>query len=449
VTRVEARRWWGVRLGILAVVPVLMLTTQLVAPAQAASAPAGPDVSKYQHDTGKLIDWNQVRRAGQTFAFIKATGGSDRTDPWFAREWAAAARAGMIRGAYHYADPRYSADAQAAHVVSVVGSTREANDLGIVLDLETSGGLSPAGLARWAHTFLNGVERRTGRVPILYTYPSFWHNKMKDNRSFGAYPLWLARYSSTRPAPLPGWDRWTFWQHTSSHHLPGIPGEVDHNVMCCSLATLRALADGRSTRITREWKALGGASGQLGLPLGPETAVPGGWGQTFERGYVAASPNGTFAVMGPTWARYRLSGAANGVLGVPLASGVVLNTATTEQRFAGGRIVWSLRNGAHMIRGDIESRWLEDGGPRSLEGMPTGEPVGIAQQFSGGGLYRTPSGVRLVPGAMRDRYEQMGGPSGALGLPLAEARTVLGGRALDFELGTLYEIEIAGQTVVL
>lgn len=436
------------RLRILAFAPLLMLTTQLVPQADAASAPAGPDVSKYQHANGKLINWTAVRRSGQSFAFIKATGGSDRTDPWFAREWAAAGRAGMIRGAYHYADPRHSADAQAAHVVSVVGSTREANDLGIVLDLENSAGLSPAALAHWAHVFLNGVERRTGRVPIVYTYPSFWHNKMKDNRSFGAYPLWLARYGP-RPGPLPGWDRWTFWQHTNTHHVPGIPGEVDHNVMCCSASTLHALADGRSTRITRVWKSLGGASGQLGLPLGPEVAIPGGWGQTFERGYVVASKRGTFAVTGPTWQRYRQLGAARGLLGVPLAPGHVLDTGTTEQRFARGRIVWSSKTGAFSLRGAIESRWLEDGGPRSLEGMPTAEAVDVAQQFSGGGLYRTTSGVRLVPGAMRDRYEQMGGPSGALGLPLSEARPVLGGRALDFQLGALYEIEIAGQSVVL
>lgn len=436
------------RLRTLAVAPLLLLTIPFVPTADAASTITGVDVSKYQHDTGKPINWAAVKRSGQTFAFIKATGGSDRTDPWFEREWVAAGRAGMIRGAYHYADPRHSADAQAAHVVSVVGTTREANNLGIVLDLETSGGLSPSRLATWAHTFLRGVERRTGRVPILYTYPNFWHTKMRDNRTFGAYPLWLARYGP-RPAPLPGWDRWTFWQRSSTYRVPGIPGNVDHNVMCCSMATLKALADGRSVRITRVWKSLGGASGRLGLPLGPESAVPGGWGQVFERGYVVASNRGTFAVTGATWARYQAAGAAKGRLGVPVASVRQIAAGVTEQRFARGRIVWSQVTGAHSLQGAFEARWIADGGAYAVEGLPTAEAVDVTQQFAGGGLYSTPSGVRLVPGAIRDRYEELGGAHGALGLPVAEARPVLGGRAVDFQVNTLFEIQVAGQSIVL
>jgi lysozyme len=450
VTPVTPARWSDVRLRILALAPLLLLVAvPLVPTADAASTPAGPDVSKYQHANGKLIDWGKVRRSGQAFAFIKATGGSDRTDPWFEREWVAAGRAGMIRGAYHYADPRHSAASQAAYVVSVVGSTREANDLGIVLDLESSGGLSPSKLAAWAHTFLRTVEQRTGRVPILYTYPSFWHNKMKDNRTFGAYPLWLARYDDHRPPPLPGWNRWTFWQHTSSYHVPGIPGGVDHNVMCCSLSTLRALADGRSVRITRVWKALGGASGTLGLPLGMESAVPGGWGQTFEHGYVVSSRRGTFALTGATWDRYRAMGGVRSALGVPVAAVHALDSSTTEQRFAAGRITWSQATGAHALVRDVEARWLDDGGLRSPEGLPTAEAGTLSQQFAGGGLYHTADGLHLVPGAMRDQYEQLGGPESAMGLPTDEARPWLGGRSQDFQVGTLFEMQIAGQSVVL
>ena len=447
MTQVTRARWSGVRLRFLALVPLLLIAVPIAPGVQASGTLTGVDVSKYQHDDGKPIDWASVKRSGQDFAFIKATGGSDRTDPWFEREWAAAGRAGMIRGAYHYADPRHSADAQAAHVVAVVGSTREANDLGIVLDLETSGGLSPSRLAAWAHTFLRGIEKRTGRVPILYTYPNFWHSKMRDNRTFGAYPLWLARYGE-RPGPLPGWDRWTFWQYSSTSHVPGIVGTVDRDVMCCSLSTLRALADGRSLRITRLWKALGGASGQLGLPLGMETAVPGGWGQIFERGYVVSSRRGTFAVTGPTWERYRLSGAATGSLGVPLAALRTIAAGVTEQRFAGGRILWSQPTGAHALQGDFEARWVADGAAAAPEGLPTAEAVDVAQQFSGGGFYRTVNGVRLVPRAIRDRYEQLGGPHGLLGMPLSEAHPAFGGQAVDFELNSLYMVVIAGQEIV-
>jgi GH25 family lysozyme M1 (1,4-beta-N-acetylmuramidase) len=420
----------------------------LVPQAEASSQLSGIDVSKYQHSTGKPINWAAVKRSGQTFAFIKATGGSNRVDPWFEREWAAAGRAGMIRGAYHYADPSHSAVEQAARVVSVVGSTREGKDLGIVRDLESSGGRGPAALARWAHTFLSQVEKRTGRVPILYTYPNFWHSKMRDNRTFGAYPLWLARYGD-RPAPLPGRERWTFWQHTSNGRVAGIPGAVDRNVMCCSGATLNALADGRSVRITRVWKSLGGASGKLGLPLGPETAVPGGWGQVFERGYVVASNGGTFAVLGPLWDRYKAAGAASGKLGVPMAGQQETAPGVVVQRFAHGYITWSQVTGAHALQGGFATRWVADGAARSPAGLPTAEAVEVTQQFAGGGLYSTATGVHFVPGAIRDRYEQLGGAKGLYGLPLGDAHSVLGGRAVDFQFASLIELEIAGQTVVL
>jgi GH25 family lysozyme M1 (1,4-beta-N-acetylmuramidase) len=406
-------------------------------------------VSKYQHPAGKPIDWASVKRAGQSFAFIKASGGSDRTDPWFAREWAAAGKAGLIRGAYHYADPSKDAETQAAYVVGVVGSTREANDLGIVLDLETTGGLSPSALSRWAHTFLAGVERRTGRVPILYTYPNFWHTRMKDDRTFGAYPLWLANYADRAPAPLPGWDRWTFWQHTSSYHLPGIPGRVDHDVMCCSAGTLAALADGRSVAITRAWSALGGASGQLGLPLGTEVAVTGGWAQTFEKGFVSTSEQGTWAVLGSVYDRYRETGGATGPLGLPVAAQESFPGGVVLQRFAGGVLVGTAGQPVRMVRGDVLARWLGDGGPASKEGLPLAEATDVVQQFAGGGLYRTPGGVRLVPGAIRDRYEELGGPGSTFGLPLGEAYPSFGGTAVDFQLGQLIEVTIAGQTVVV
>ena len=451
MTHVTVARWWGVRARLLLLtVPLALLAGLLVPPASAAGRLGGVDVSKYQHDGGRAIDWAAVRRSGQSFAFVKATGGTDRVDPWFAREWAAAGRAGMVRGAYHYADPRGSALAQAAFVVSVVGSTRESNNLGIALDLEDDGGLSPARLRVWAHTFLAEVERRTGRVPILYTYPYFWQHAMAGDRTFGAYPLWLARYSSTAPAPLPGWSRWTFWQHSSTSRVQGIPGTVDHNVMCCSAGTLAALADGRSGPITALWRRLGGASGQLGLPLGPEAAVPGGWAQTFEKGYVVTTrARGTYAVTGPVWARYRAAGAARGVLGVPVSSARRVAAGVTEQDFTGGRILHSAATGAHAVTGAVAARWAKDGGVRSQEGLPTAERVGAGQQFRGGGLYVTRGGVRLVPGAIRDRYEELGGVDSPLGLPASEARVVGSTRIVGFDLGSLVEVTVGGSSVVV
>ena len=411
-------------------------------PSSAVSAlPSGPDVSRWQHDDGRLIDWQAVRGSGQSFAFIKATGGMV-ADPWFAREWPRARAAGLTVGAYHYADPSSSADAQAAFVVRTVGTTREAGNLGIVLDLESTGGLSPRGLVGWAHAFLTGVERRTGRTPLLYTYVSFWQNAMGNDRTFGAYPLWLARYAASAPAPLPGWSQWTFWQHTSSGRLPGIPGFVDRNVMCCGFGTLAALGDGRSGALAALWRQLGGASGSLGLPLGPEVAVAGGWGQVFQRGYAATGTFGTHVVTGELWSRYRTS---LGVLGPPVSDARTVARGVLEQRFASGRIVWSAATGAHALRGAFLSRWASD----PTVGLPISEQGGPAQQFVGGGLYLTSAGVRLVPGALRDRYEELGGAGSALGLPMSEAASLGGLRTVTFQLGQLTEVVVAGQHIVV
>jgi GH25 family lysozyme M1 (1,4-beta-N-acetylmuramidase) len=454
VTQRASARWWDVRPRLLAAV-LLALLAGLLVPSSAGAGGRiqdriqGIDTAKYQHDGGRAIDWKAVRRSGQRFAFIKATGHADRTDPWFSRDWAAAGRAGMIRGAYHYADPSRSAVAQADATLAVVGTTREANDLGIVLDLESTGGQSPARLARWAHAFLSRVESRTGRVPILYTYVSFWSGPMGDNRSFGAYPLWLARYGR-QPAPLAGWDRWTFWQHTSSARVAGIVGTVDHDVMCCSAGTLAGLADGRSRVITGLWRRMGGASGTLGLPLGPEATIPGGWGQRFERGYIASTKaHGTWAVISPMWGRYQAMDAASGPLGVPTGAAHAPARGVLTQAFTGGTMVWSKVTGAQPVMGVMLARWRKDGGLRSQEGLPVGARKGVAQQFLGGGLYATGTGVHLVPGAIRDRYEDLGGPSSVLGLPAREAVVFRGTRTVQFELGTLFELTVAGRTVVV
>lgn len=439
------------RLRPFALVPLLLLGAVLVPTATAAGHAAGPpegvDTSMYQHDDGAGLDWRAVKRSGQSFALLKATG-TWGVDPWFARDWAAAGRAGLIRGAYHYADPSTSADAQAAQVVGTVGSTRENGNLGIALDLETTGGLAPQALAAWAHAFLDGVERRTGRVPLLYTYVSFWHNQLANNTTFGAYPLWLASYGR-RPATLAGWSQWTFWQRSSSAHVPGIAGYSDVDSMCCSAGTLAALADGRTTAITALWRKLGAASGSLGLPLGAEAAIPGGWGQRFQRGFVASTPAyGTFAVQGAVYARYLADGGASGPLGVPTSAQSVLYGVTT-QTFSGGLIVSTPVTGAHALAGPLATRWNSDGGRRSQELLPTAEATGAGQQFQGGGIYRTSSGLHLVPGAINDRYLALGGPASILGLPASEATLVLGAKLVRFDVGSLVEITVGGQTLVV
>src|SRR4051812_5658895 len=139
----------------------------------------GPDVAKWQHPHGKPIDWRAAKRSGAGYAFMKATEGTDIVNPWFRADWAGAARAGLPRGAYHFARPARplsTATMQANAYLKVVGRLHRAGDMPAVLDLESTGGLSSAELIAWAQEWVRTVQNATGRHPILYTYRSFWKN---------------------------------------------------------------------------------------------------------------------------------------------------------------------------------------------------------------------------------------------------------------------------------
>jgi GH25 family lysozyme M1 (1,4-beta-N-acetylmuramidase) len=236
-----------VRLVLLGVGLALALS---VITAVRAWADTGPDVSNYQHPNGAAIDWNQVRSSGSTFTFIKATegpsgGGGYYTNPWFASDWSAAGRVGLLRGAYHFAQPQYPLDsalAQARYFVSVTGTMQGAADLPPVLDLETTGGLPPGDLATWTSTWLQEVQRLTGRRPIIYTGYYFWNDSV-GSTAFSGYRLWMARYTSApSPTPLPmSWSTWSFWQFTDAANVPGIVGGVDLSRFCCPSSSLLAL----------------------------------------------------------------------------------------------------------------------------------------------------------------------------------------------------------------
>lgn len=231
------------RLGAFASAAVLALTAGTAA---AAEYPTGTDVSRWQHPGDAPIDWAAVKAGGQSFAFVKATEGATYTNPYFAGDWAGTRAAGLYRGAYHYARPDAGvgdALAEARHFASVLGSIKSPGDLPPVLDIEDDGGLAPAALTAWTQTFLATLQAATGRTPIVYTYPSFWANRMGGSAAFTGYPLWIAHYDTLTPTIGP-WPRWTFWQHNSTETVSGIPtaGGTDLNRFNGTAAALARLA---------------------------------------------------------------------------------------------------------------------------------------------------------------------------------------------------------------
>lgn len=205
-------------------------------PGPAGGPLPGIDVSHWQG----AIDWSAVRADGVEFAFVKATEGGDYTDPRFAANWAGARQAGVVRGAYHFYRPQTDAMAQAAHFLRTV--TLAPGDLPPVLDVEVTDGRSADAIGAGVRTWLQEVERVTGRRPILYTRASFWTAQMGSG--LGGYPLWVAHYGVASPRIPAGWSGWTFWQHSDAGRVDGISGGVDLNWFNGGRAELEAFVFG-------------------------------------------------------------------------------------------------------------------------------------------------------------------------------------------------------------
>ena len=205
----------GVRRATLVV--ALAVAAVVLMAGSASALLTGVDVASYQHPGGAPIDWQAVRGAGHSFAFIKATENTNYTNPYFASDWAAAGNAGLYRGAYHFARPALplsTAVDQARYFVSRTGSMTGGLDLPGVLDLEATGGLGQSDLAAWTRAWLGEVQRLTGKPPIVYVGYYFWRDNVGNPTDIGCQLPALA-------AELP--DR------SELHHVPPArPRRLEH-----------------------------------------------------------------------------------------------------------------------------------------------------------------------------------------------------------------------------
>lgn len=195
----------------------------------------GLDVSEFQ---GR-VNWTSVKDSGKQFA-IARIGDGGYVDPTFKTNWSRMKSAGLIRGAYQFFRPNESAAAQASIVVHQVGHLGD-GDLPVMLDLEVTGGQSPATIVAKVHTWINAVAAGTGKKPYIYTGAYFWDSYVHSS-AFSSRPLNVAWYGTDCPGVPNAWSHWTFHQYTSSGSVPGISGHVDLDLYDGSLASLRAFA---------------------------------------------------------------------------------------------------------------------------------------------------------------------------------------------------------------
>lgn len=265
--------------------------TSLIAQTGPGGRIHGMDISRWQHPSNAPIDFAKMYSAGIRFVMIKASDTKEFADAqalkYVSMDHNSAQAAGIYTGFYHYATLPDSSDpatviedahAQAQKVIwrlaSLGGYTER--DLSYALDLEnncvrasSSGSCakytSRSLITLWAQTWLQDVAAKTGRTPILYSYPQFLENAMVRSSDLSKYPLWVAHYGINPADPLaqPGlknigcfvhsWTAsncsslWTMWQYTSCGIAKkyGITGSrVDLNVFRGTPSTFLDLMKG-------------------------------------------------------------------------------------------------------------------------------------------------------------------------------------------------------------
>lgn len=182
--------------------------------------------------------------------------------------------------------------------------------------------------------------------------------------------------------------------------------------------------------IRDKWLSLGGAGGSLGYLMTNEAEIPGGWYNEFQNGLIYASPDpsvGTHFVKGSILGKWLSLGGAGGFLGYPTSDEAAIPGGWYND-FQNGSIYTS-SVGTHEVEGDIRTKWLSLGGPRSFLGYlgyPTTDELDAANfgrysDFEHGSIYASTLGVYEVNGDIRTKWLSLGGAGGTLGYPINDA----------------------------
>jgi len=167
------------------------------------------------------IDWSGIKQAGYSYAICKATEGLGFVDSFYPENRAGAKAHGIHFGAYHFYSPGEDPAAQVSFFLEHAKPAK--GDIVPTLDYERS----PAERGPAEH-FVTAMKRELGHYPMFYSYLSFIGSMRIPASSVLAHcPLWLADYTTVRPAPPSPWHEIVIWQHSSTGKVAGIGGSVD------------------------------------------------------------------------------------------------------------------------------------------------------------------------------------------------------------------------------
>ncbi|WP_298416925.1 glycoside hydrolase family 25 protein [uncultured Kordia sp.] len=187
----------------------------------------GIDIS---YNQGSLIDSIDTNNTDLSFVVCKATGGITIQDPDFAHNWETIPKKGFIRGTYHFYYTNDAPQSQADNFFNVVGNDFPSDALPPIVDFEEASvkTTDKNQIIEDLLSFLNLIEQKYGRTPMIYTDVNTGNAYLNDAR-LTKFPLWIANYT-TKPAPtIPGqWSDWTIWQYSDSGNINGTAVDEDY-----------------------------------------------------------------------------------------------------------------------------------------------------------------------------------------------------------------------------
>ena len=173
-------------------------------------------------------DFDSIAYSGASFAYLKASEGTDFRDRAFIRNYAAGKLAGLPVGAYHFF--RFDCDgySQALNLLGAVAGCRL--DLPLAIDIEESGNPAQVPTALIVERLRSMVEslQRAGYNVLIYTNKNGDARFVRshfDDLDGGDPELWICSFTNPPINRRP----WRLWQNSHISTVPGVVGNVDVN----------------------------------------------------------------------------------------------------------------------------------------------------------------------------------------------------------------------------
>lgn len=207
------------------------------------------------------------------------------------------------------------------------------------------------------------------------------------------------------------------------------------------------------------WQSSGGRDGSLGAATSDvvaTTSVKGsGWTQDYQKGSVAISGAGTFAVPTDVAQVWRATGFVDGWLGWPVGA-QTCTASVCQQPFQGGIVTSTVAWGAHAVVGSFSPWWINAGGMSSVGAalndlrFSSVAGGGWIQHFQTGiAAQRVGGPVVLSTGSIQSTWYSWGGETSWLQWPTSDVSCVGTSCGESFQAGALTVSSTAGVRAVV